>query len=324
MSKDMEAAISMRFDLYGRIARSYENLKKVGSAHYTIGLVEARLQALESNWEKFDIQHKLLAAYRDALAGHDYLKKDMQSLTEEAYIAQKCMFLDILRFMKNKVSAEAPAIGANPLQTSRTTLPRIQLPQFSGWYEEWPSFRDLFNSLIVKDASTAQVEKLHYLKTCLKGEAELLIRSLPTTAENFDRAWKILTGYYENKRLLVCSYISRFSALQKLKSESATELRKLYHGVMSTVGVLESIGRPITRGENLFVHLVVDLLDSRSRREWESSISDATEPPSYTALQQFIDRRLHTLESLQSSQPETSPAKSSLNSGRPSARTSRS
>ncbi|XP_029676808.1 uncharacterized protein LOC115243751 [Formica exsecta] len=186
MSKDMEAAISMQFDLYGHIARSYENLKKVGSAHYTIGLVEARLQALESNWEKFDTQHdKLLATYREALAGHDYLKKDMQSLTEESYIAQKSMFLDIFRSLKNKVSAEAPAVGANFLQTSRTTLPRIQLQQFSGRYEEWLSFRDLFNSLIVKDASTAQVEKFYYLKTCLKGEAELLIRSLPTTAENF-------------------------------------------------------------------------------------------------------------------------------------------
>ncbi|XP_029670132.1 uncharacterized protein LOC115239651 [Formica exsecta] len=161
MSKDMEAAISMQFDLYGRIARSYENLKK---------------------------HDKLLATYREALAGHDYLKKDMLSLTEESYIAQKSMFLDIFRSLKNKVNAEAPAVGANPLQTSRTTLPRIQLPQFSGQYEEWPFFRDLFNSLIVKDASTAQVEKLHYLKTCLKGEAELLIRSLPTTAENFDRA----------------------------------------------------------------------------------------------------------------------------------------
>ncbi|XP_070158838.1 uncharacterized protein [Polyergus mexicanus] len=318
MSKEMEATINLQFDLYGRIARSYENLKKVGSAQYTIGLVEARLQALESNWGKFDTQHdKLLSTHREVLSGHEYLKKDMQSLTEEAYIAQKSMFLDILRSLKDKVGATTPAVSANPVQTSRTTLPRIQLPQFSGRYEEWPSFRDLFNSLIVKDASTAQVEKLHYLKTCLKGEAELLIRSLPTTAENFDRAWKILTGYYENKRLLVRSYISRFAALPKLKSESATKLRKLYHGVMSTVGALESIGRPITRGEDLFVHLVVDLLDSRSRREWETSIGDATEPPSYIALQLFIDRRLHTLESLQSSQPETSPAKSSLSSGRP-------
>lgn len=84
------------------------------------------------------------------------------------------------------------------------------------------------------------------------------------TSENFERAWKALVAYYENKRLLVRSYISQFTALQKLKNESVIELRKLCHSVKSTVGSLKSIGRPITKGEDLFVHLVVDLLDHRS------------------------------------------------------------
>jgi len=87
----------------------------------------------------------------------------------------------------------APAETAKPM--ARTTLPRIQLPTFSDKYEDWPAFRDLFKSIIGKDTSTSPVEKLHYLKTCLKGEAELLIRSLTTTDENFERAWKILSDY---------------------------------------------------------------------------------------------------------------------------------
>jgi len=152
------------------------------------------------------------------------------------------------------------------------------------------------------------------LKTCLKGEAELLIRSLTTTAENFGRAWRILGDYYENKRLLVRSHIAKFTALQKMKGESASELRKLYHCMVNTVGSLESLGRPITRGEDLFVHLVVELLDSRSRREWKNVLSDTTDPPSYAELQQFLDRRLHTLESLQPIKTETNSP--SANTGR--------
>lgn len=95
------------------------------------------------------------------------------------------------------------------------------------------------------------VEKLHYLKACLKEEAELLIRSIPTTAENYTRAWTMLKDHFENKRLLVRTYLSQFIALQRLKGEFAPELRKLYHSVKSTVGgALESIGRPITRAED--------------------------------------------------------------------------
>lgn len=56
------------------------------------------------------------------------------------------------------------------------------------------------------------------------------------------------------------SYISQFTSLQKLKGESIVELRKLYHGVKNTVGSLESIGRPITKDEDLFVHLVIEFL----------------------------------------------------------------
>ncbi|XP_029673019.1 uncharacterized protein LOC115241413 [Formica exsecta] len=300
MNKDREPTVRSQSDLYGRIARAYENLRKSGSANITIGLAEARLQALEANWAKFEFQHDKLLEHWEALSDSQYVKTDMPTLAEEAYLTQKGMFLDTLRRLRAAERTETPTIGT-----------------FSGLYEDWPSFRDLFHSLIGKDESTADVEKLHYLKSCLKGEAELLVRSLPTTGENFNRAWKTLTDYYENKRLLVRSYISKFTAIQRLKSESASDLRRLYHGVMSTVGSLESIGRPITRGEDLFVHLVVDLLDSRSRREWENASSSTTEPPSHAALLQFLDHRLHTLKSLQSAKPEMIPAKPSANSGRP-------
>ncbi|KMQ84652.1 hypothetical protein RF55_17380, partial [Lasius niger] len=41
---------------------------------------------------------------------------------------------------------------------------RIQLPHFTGKYEDWPAFRDLFQSIIGKDRNLSEVEKLHYLK----------------------------------------------------------------------------------------------------------------------------------------------------------------
>ncbi|KAL6417918.1 hypothetical protein ACFW04_012448 [Cataglyphis niger] len=197
MSRETDSTVRTQMELYGRIARAYENLRKSGSANITIGLVEARLQALEANWAKFEFHHDKLGASWESLRDTDYVKKDMLALAEEAYLTQKGMFLDTLRRLRSAERTEAPAAEA-PSQSPRTTLPRIQLPQFSGLYEDWPSFRDLFHSLIGKDVSAANVEKLHYLKACLKGEAELLIRSLPTTGENFDRAWKVLTDYYEN------------------------------------------------------------------------------------------------------------------------------
>ncbi|GAB1865885.1 Peptidase aspartic putative domain-containing protein [Camponotus japonicus] len=260
MDPKVKAIVAAATELYGKIARSYQNLMKLGSAKVTLGAVEVRLQNLEKLWTKFDTMNDELVAHIAQLKNEEYMKQDVPALAEEVYLVNKGLLLDL----KSALHAKVPA-PAKP--TARTTLLRIQLPTFSEKYEDWPAFRDLFKSIIGKDTSTSPVEKLHYLKTCLKGEAELLIRSLTTTDENFERAWKILSDYYENKRLLIRSYLANFLALPKMKSESAVEMRKVFHGIKATVGALEGIGRPVVSSEDLFVYLSVELLDPRSRRE---------------------------------------------------------
>lgn len=302
MDKSLEKLLDTQFELHGRISRAVDNLQKTAAAKITLGMIEARLQTLESNWRKFEDNHELLRdAPKELLKGHNYAKENLRELAEEAYLNNKGLFLDGMRkLQQQETAASTPQVAAETKSSApRTTLPRIQLPQFSGKYEDWPAFRDLFTSILGRDTSTTSVEKLHYLKTCVKGEAELLIRNFPTTGENFERAWVALSSYYENKRLLVRAYLANFLSLPKMRNESAAELRKIFHGAKAAVISLSGIKRPINSSEDLFVHLIVELLDPRSRREWETSISVTTEPPAYATLEKFLDRRLHTLESMQ-------------------------
>lgn len=142
------------------------------------------------------------------MKGHNYIKEKLCERVEEAYLTNKGLLLDGLRNLRQQEAAASVPQTASETKSSvsQTTLPRIQLPQFSGRYKDWPAFRDLFSSILGRDPSTTSVEKLHYLKTCVKGEAELLIRNFPMTGENFGRAWTALSSYYENKRLLVRAY----------------------------------------------------------------------------------------------------------------------
>lgn len=159
---------------------------------------------------------------------------------------QRGYIANILRNLSEKSESSAPAAPSLAEGASRRSLPRIQLPNFTGAYEEWPAYRDLFRSLVDKDTSLSLVEKLHYLKSSLRGEPEVLIRNLPTTGENFARAWSTLTEHYENKRLLVKSCFTAYTALPHIKTESAQEFKRVFHRMMSTVGTLESIGQPIS------------------------------------------------------------------------------
>ncbi|XP_011687025.1 PREDICTED: uncharacterized protein LOC105449468 [Wasmannia auropunctata] len=313
--------LSAQTELYGRLSRSYENMAKSGAAKITLGLLEARLQTLESYWKKFVEQHEeLVVELGDDLKKEDYHKLDLMTKADDAYHTQKGQYLDEIREMRGPLD-EAPTSPrtreeAPARQTAK--LPRIAIPQFSGRYEDWPAFRDLFISLVVRSPLASPVEKLHYLKASLKGEAEQVTRNLPMTDTNFEPTWRALVAHYENRRLLAKSYVSRLLELAKMKSESAPELRKIYHCVNSTIGSLEGIGRPLTRSDDLCVQLISGLLDPVSRREWETQLSKTTEPPSLEELLQFLNERMRTLESLQPAKEESTSPKAT---GTPSRQT---
>lgn len=104
-----------------------------------------------------------------------------------------------------------------------------------------------------------------------------------------------------------------------MKTESASELRKIINGASSTTGTLESIGRPVSTSEDLFVFFITELLDARTRREWENSISDSPEPPAFSALKSYLERRLQTLEIVQPSKADA-PSHKASDGGNRSAR----
>lgn len=85
MNRECEGLVRSQADLFGRISRAFENLKKTSQSK-TLGTVEARLQALEA-WSKFESQHdQLLSVPEEAAKELDYFKQDIPSLTEKAFL----------------------------------------------------------------------------------------------------------------------------------------------------------------------------------------------------------------------------------------------
>ncbi|XP_011169519.1 uncharacterized protein LOC105202633 [Solenopsis invicta] len=289
MSMDTQALIDAQTELYGRIACTEENLKKVGSTRLTQGTVEARLQSLDSNWNKFLSNHDALRTAHKAhpvAASNDYFKENLPERVEEMVNEQRGSLLDMIHTLRDKHGEPGKTLPAAQESSSKRKLPNIELPFFSGRIEDWPAFRDLFVSILSRHPMLADVERLHYLKTRVQGEAEERSKNLPTTSDNFKRAWAILEERYENKRVLVRSYLSTFSKMSRMKTESVTDLKKLVNGMLH-------------RGHS-GKHRA-KLIDSRSRREWEETTDDLRDPPSFDVLKKFLERRLLALEALQTS-----------------------
>ncbi|XP_046417426.1 uncharacterized protein LOC124178233 [Neodiprion fabricii] len=255
-----------------------ENLRKTGQANISAGAVQARIFNLDKYWEKFESQHEvLLNKFNDELKKHDYTT--FSSMVEEEYKSQRGTLIDF-----------ATRLTGEPRNSSANTQPQQS------------------NS---RDTSISEVEKLHYLKASLKGEANLLVKTLSITAENYKQAWNTLSGLYENKRALIRSCLTKFTSIPKAKAESASEIQRIFHGMISTSSSLDAIERPIGQHEDLYVFLVVELFDNKTRRDWESSIAETTEPPTYKHLRNFFERRIQTLEAIQQPKGEQKPPKPS-------------
>lgn len=210
MSIDVNSLIEAQRDIHGRMSRSMENLKKMGASHITVGAVEARISILDSLWKKVEAQHDTIrACLKDKYCESEYARSDFIETLEDTYVLQKSKLIQCAEDLRVTSSASQDQSREHAVKTS---LPRIKLQTFSGSYEDWPSFRDLFSSVIGENSSISDVERFHYLRSCVKGAAEKLIQSLTVTSENYHRAWSILCEHFENKRELIRSNFASFTA----------------------------------------------------------------------------------------------------------------
>ncbi|XP_048002429.1 uncharacterized protein LOC125238968 [Leguminivora glycinivorella] len=127
---------------------------------------------------------------QELLKNTAYMKNDVYEATNELYMDYKCELKNVLSKLKAIPSNASPMLpNTSTSKSSHVKLPKITIPTFSGKYEEWTGFRDLFISLIHKNKDIDDIQKLHYLKAHLSGEAEQLLRHIPISSESYVQCW---------------------------------------------------------------------------------------------------------------------------------------
>lgn len=119
--------------------------------------------------------------------------------------------------------------------STKVKLPKIELPTFTGAYDEWVQFYKIFTSLIDSNDTLPAVEKFYYLKSCLKREAGKDIHSLELSSENYKVALGLLKTRFENKRVIVQKYVKCLCDAPLIVKESYIQLRKLVDEVQKNI-----------------------------------------------------------------------------------------
>ncbi|XP_036339791.1 uncharacterized protein LOC118749130 [Rhagoletis pomonella] len=235
--------------------------------------------------EKYFTAHALLSTALKAKAREFPCSLNEDSINKLA--GQQAAFLERLNETQN---------------ISNIHLPKIQVPTFSGSYQDWPSFRDLFTGAIDQKTNLTSTQKFHYLKSYLAGEALKLVKHLAPTDSNYLEAWDRLTQRYDRKPLIVRSFIQSFLSLPTCHTANAQTLRKITYGadeVMRGLNALNSNQR-----DPWLIHILLTKVDDESKKDWAES-SDASTERSFEDLLQFLVRRCDSLETCQSNTHST-------------------
>lgn len=299
----MEQLLVEQFDAMNVIHRTLGNIKKLGRDNYTVAKLKSRMELLKENYRRCQQNHWRLQSFANTPAAktESYFKDDLFLTCEENFDLTMDYIAEGISALTPKTSIPIPqATITHPEATSKSCqLPRINLPTFAGDCNDWESFRDRFQALILSEPSLTDVSRMHYLCSCLKGEAHNVIRHLVITESNFKIAWNLIKSRYDNHRHLINLHLHSLLALPQATAETAHDLRNLRDNTNNALQALKNLERPVESWDDIVVYLVANKLDKASRKAWELKLGNSVEYPNYDELDKFIESRVRALETIE-------------------------
>lgn len=179
--------------------------------------------------------------------------------------------------------------------TGNVRLPKINLPEFTGKYDEWVPFFNVFNSVINQNQGLSKIQKFQYLLSSISGEPYGIISSLELTDANYDIALQLIKDRYDNSRIIVYSHIKEIFEMPVMNKENYRQLKSLIDGTNKHLRALHSLGRPTDNWDDIIIFVLTSKLDNVTNKEWQTSVSGKN-LPSLKELLEILTKKYQALE----------------------------
>lgn len=302
MEEQLKQLINKRTSIKASVTRFSTYLKSISSENIDYIHIKERKSKFEETWAQFhDIQANI-----DLI--NDEVDSDQYSAFEASYFDIKTKIEKLLldHVTNNSTPLSGRVESTDTQLQNQIRLPKINLPNFGGSYEDWYTFHDTFNSLIHSNSNISQIQKFHYLKSALHGEASEVLHSLEITENNYVNAWTMLKERYDNKRIIIQKHIKSIFEMPAINKESYTGLRQILDGALKHIRALKSLKRPTDSWDDLLIYIITSKIDPLSNKEWESKMESAS-IPTLNELTNFLANKCQILEAVsRREQPQNS------------------
>lgn len=95
-----------------------------------------------------------------------YFREKKFAKTENKYLKALVKLSDKIEYLSQNKSE----------QRKGTAVPQIKIPTFSGNYEKWEEFKNIFEKIVHENNSLSNIEKMQYLKTHVTADATRVIQ----------------------------------------------------------------------------------------------------------------------------------------------------
>lgn len=209
-------------------------------------------------------------------------RQELQFFTENKYNQAKMQYRDAKLALRrqlteddrhSRASEQDGVNGESRSNSSVGRLQRIELPTFSGERAQWLTFRELFTSLVI-NTSLSNVDKFNYLKSCLKDNAQEIVKGLTVSEKSFDNAWSELTDRYDNKRLMKQTHSDALVVIAPVaRAHDSREYERVLNQVHGNLMSLKGLDVCVDNWGELLLSVVKSKFDNTLLDDWERAVS---------------------------------------------------
>jgi hypothetical protein len=250
-----------------------------------------------------EILNKTFNDFNDIQTSIELLKDNEEAYRESFETDYYKVIADVSSYLESHtLTSSSTSVNSSQgiAESVIAKLPPINLPSFEGNYIEWVNFKNTFDSMIHDRNDLTNIQKFHYLKSSVKGEAQKLIVHLAITHDNYVTAYNLLKSRFENKRIIVQQHVSTIINLPQVTKGSPASLRQLLDGLSTNLSILQNLDIPVQSWDIILIQLMLSKLDYQSRREWETSCK-TTNIPTLKEFSDILTNHCLTLEALSDS-----------------------
>ncbi|XP_014244376.1 uncharacterized protein LOC106663800 [Cimex lectularius] len=268
-SDDQDPDIESMKDEISELAEDIHRTLDIGKSSQEntdeLPIFEARVFQLNSAFEKFvsliaEIRKELR---RDKMPYVEFMKLKAKVQTEY----YETLAFSIKRNSPSRNTTLCSNLSAGHLVHLK--LPSLELPIFDGDLSKWTPFKDTYVSLIHTNVDLMEVQKFHYLKSCLKGSAAQVISAIEISEANYTQTWEALVKKYDRNRIRAMNHLTHlfnFKPMTKLTCETLENFSAI---VLENCNAFRKMQLPDSVGFVLYT-FALRLLDSKTRKKIEN------------------------------------------------------